>query len=354
MSNVTVVVGGQFGSEGKGAVVGFLARDAGPETTVIRVAGPNAGHTAYDEKGVEWKLRAVPVAAVTSRYCQLHIAAGSEVDPIVLADEVTRLDDAGFGVSDRLTVHPAATILLPDHIATEGMQGIVGRIGSTGKGIGAARADRIMRNASTAIDLYDKRKSDRKGVLSTDGPFDFMGAEHVIIEGTQGYGLGLHTRQYPQVTSSDCRAIDFLGMAGISPWSLDVADFRVIVVARVYPIRVAGNSGPLKGETSWAELGLPEERTTVTNKVRRVGAWDEELLMEAIEANGGGAWNTDVTLALTMVDQKFPEIRDVTNTDKMTEEHEAARAWLTEIQDNLETDIRLIGTGPNSMMEIGL
>ena len=63
---------------------------------------------------------------------------------------------------------------------------------------------------------------------------------------------------------------------------------------------MAGNSGPLKGETSWEELGLEPERTTVTNKVRRVGDWDPELLEEAIRANGGGGWNSGVSLAVTM------------------------------------------------------
>lgn len=347
MSNVTMVVGGQYGSEGKGAVVGFLARDADSRTTVIRVAGPNAGHTAYDSHGTEWKLRAVPVAAVTSRECQLHIAAGSEIDPSVLADEVTRLDEAGHKVSERLTVHPAATILTVDNLATEAITGLVARIGSTGKGIGAARAARAMRTAPTAGELFKHRPL----ILSEDGPFDVYTPRHVIIEGTQGYGLGLHTRQYPQVTSSDCRAVDFLGMAGISPWSLDVDSFDVIVVARVYPIRVAGNSGPLKDETTWEELGLPEERTTVTNKVRRVGAWDSDLLHEAIIANGGGNWNSSVQLAITMLDQQFPQMRDVYDSEKLTG---AALEWLTDVQDEHETDIKLVGTGPNSMMEVSI
>jgi adenylosuccinate synthase len=347
MTDVTVVVGGQYGSEGKGAVVAFLARGAGESTTVIRVAGPNAGHTAYDPQGREWKLRAVPVAAVTSRTCQLHIGAGSEIDPTVLADEVTRLDEAGHDVSSRLTIHPAATILLPSDIAEEATSGIVGRIGSTGKGIGAARAARIMRTAPTAGELFKHRPS----TLSEDGPFDLGGVQHVIVEGTQGYGLGLHTRQYPQVTSSDCRAIDFLGMAGISPWSVDVDRLRVLIVARMYPIRVAGNSGPLKDETSWSQLGLPEEHTTVTNKVRRVGEWDDELLHEAIAANGGGNWNSDVQLAITMVDQRFPQIRDVINPGRITDH---AYEWLQNAQDEAETDIALIGTGPNSMMEVSL
>lgn len=339
MTNVTVVVGGQFGSEGKGAITAHLARPLEQNDVVIRVAGPNAGHTAYDQDKRQWKLRAVPVAAVTNRHCQLHIAAGSEIDIEVLLGEINALDAAGHQVTDRLSIHPSATILEFRHQERESRAGIVGRIGSTGKGIGAARADRIMRTAQTAGDVTGVFKP----FLSQPGPFDLDDAGTVIIEGTQGYGLGLHTQFYPQVTSSDCRAIDFLGMAGISPWSSRVR-LDVVVVARIYPIRVAGNSGPLKDETDWERLGLDPERTTVTNKVRRVGRWDTELVTEAIRANGGGDYSTDVNIALTMVDQRFPELRDA------TELHDEANKFVMNIEDEVGAYIDYVGTGPNTVV----
>ena len=345
MTRVTVVVGGQYGSEGKGAVAGFLGQSMRAHDLAVRVAGPNAGHTAYDNAGRQWKLRAVPVAAVTSSTCQLHIAAGSEIDHNVLFSELEDLDDAGHRASERLTIHPSATFLESRHAAIEKAEGIVDRIGSTGKGIGAARSARIARTAHLA-----KNVSGFRPFLSEEGPLDLTGLGWVVIEGTQGYGLGLHTKQYPQVTSSDCRALDFLGMAGISPWSLNVSPFEVIVVARTYPIRVAGNSGPLRGETSWEALGLPEELTTVTKKVRRVGTWDEDLLREAIFANGGGMWNTEVKLAITMLDQLFPE------TAGQGEDGwaDGAIGWLQEVQDNMETDIAYVGTGPQTLTEVAL
>lgn len=336
MSNVTVVVGAQFGSEGKGAVVAHLAKKLTQWDTVIRVAGPNAGHTVLDENGSPWKLRAVPVAAVTNAKCQLHVAAGSEIDLDVLNAEVSALDEAGFNVTQRLTVHPSATILTDRHKSTEGERGLIARVGSTGKGIGAARADRIMREAEIAGSIFGSK------MLSEAGPFETDG--DIIIEGTQGYGLGLHTTFYPQTTSSDCRAIDFLAMAGISPWSEDVDRMEVIAVARVYPIRVAGNSGPLKGETSWAELGLPEERTTVTNNVRRVGKWDRALVQEALLANGGGFWNPNVTVALTMLDHLYP---DVAGRLDLGDE---AEAYVHRLELELEANISLVGTGPSTMV----
>jgi adenylosuccinate synthase len=201
-----------------------------------------------------------------------------------------------------------------------------------------------MRKAST-FEEYVSGIAGLEHFLSPPGPFDVDGARNVIIEGTQGYGLGLHTGFYPQTTSSDCRAIDFLAMAGISPWQAGI-NIEVILVARVYPIRVAGNSGPLMAETTWAELGLPEERTTVTNNVRRVGAWDDELVFEAIEANGGGGFHPDVKLALTMLDHRFPDNRDMPMLS------EDAVKYVEDLQDHLETFIEFVGTGPQTVVEL--
>jgi adenylosuccinate synthase len=345
VTHVTVVVGGQYGSEGKGAVAGFLGKTMDADDLAIRVAGPNAGHTAYDSKGEEWKLRAVPVAAVTSPSCKLHIAAGSEIDHNVLFAELDALDKAGHKASERLTIHPSATFLDSRHLSLERASGIVARIGSTGKGIGAARSERIARTAHLAKDV-----SGFQPLLGDPGPLDLNGVPWVVIEGTQGYGLGLHTSNYPQVTSSDCRAIDFLAMAGISPWAPGV-DLEVIVVARTYPIRVAGNSGPMVGETTWEALGLAEERTTVTNKVRRVGGWDEELLREAIAANGGGGWNSTVKLAVTMLDQLYPAIAGDTDFSEWPDE---PIDWLLSVQDEMETDVAYVGTGPQTMVEVAI
>lgn len=354
MTNVTVVVGGQFGSEGKGAISAYLTSDYRPTDLAIRVAGPNAGHTVVGEDdGKTWKLRAAPVAAVSNKRCRLHIAAGSEVHPGVLHDEIWALERAGYSVVDRLTVHPSATFLDPGrHPAQEESAGLTSRIGSTGKGIGAARADRIMRRAMTfeefAANTYqlpaakgEDNKTWWQTMLGHPDPTDF---EDVLIEGTQGYGLGLHTKYYPQVTSSDCRAIDFLAMAGISPWHEDIRT-EVIVVARMYPIRVAGNSGPLKDETTWAELGLEEERTTVTNNVRRVGHWDLDLVKEALAANGAGSWNPHVKMALTMLDQRFPKQYGRTDLDDEAEE------FVDQLEDELETYIQFVGTGPSTVAE---
>jgi hypothetical protein len=76
-------------------------------------------------------------------------------------------------------------------------------------------------------------------------------------------------------------------MAGISPWDRGVTELEVWVVFRTRPIRVAGNSGPLHGETSWDKIGIEPEITTVTKRQRRVGTWDQQLAYQAVMSNGG-------------------------------------------------------------------
>lgn len=316
MKSLKVVVGAQYGSEAKGHVTAqILDHDhdmmhafdghARPQVNV-RVAGPNAGHTAYTANGEKFALRSVPVGATRRYPVTCVIAPGSEIDLDVLIQEWEALTEAGWTHNKTLYVDPNATLLEQRHKGEEASRLLVEKIGSTGKGIGAARSDRILRSAKRLVDVHNVAVRLRKLPNVHFEPYRYSATDDVVIEGTQGYGLGLHGLHYPQCTSSDCRAIDFLAMAGISPWQAE--SFMVWAVARMFPIRVAGNSGPMWNETTWEELGLPEERTTVTNKVRRVGRWDMDLVRDAVLANGGGPY---VKLALTMVDQAWPEFAGV-------------------------------------------
>ena len=316
MSIIAVVAGGQFGSEGKGHVAAQeIAQALKYDRTVlnVRVAGPNAGHTVVDEAGVAYPLRTIPVGAAVDNRVVCAISPGSEIDPPVLFSELDLLRQGGHNVD--LRVSTEATILTPEHKEQESAGHLTDRLGSTGKGIGACRADRIWRTATRVGDDQGLVKELRAAgvALVTDWVQFIDGwtrshSTEIVIEGTQGYGLGLHAGYYPQCTSSDTRAIDFLAMAGVNPVGYDIEDYYVLLCCRVYPIRVAGNSGPLKGETSWEELGLAAERTTVTHKIRRVGNWDADLVAQAVKANGGPGV---VRLALTMADQKVPEIERV-------------------------------------------
>lgn len=339
-------------SEAKGAVAARLSRTGewvGP--VVVRVAGHNAGHTAYDDEGRPWALRTIPVAVVNPD-AQLVIAAGSEVHIDVLRSEITALEDAGIDVRHRLLIDPAATWLEDRHIEAEGGLRMHERTGSTGKGVGAARADRVMRVART-IGEWDELGQWCKPTAT--GPYlrglaRYPNA-HVILEGTQGYGLGVHTSFYPLTTSSDCRAIDFLAMAGIDPTAFD--EYEVWVVMRRFPIRVAGPSGPLKGETTWEDLGLETELTTVTKKPRRVGEWDGALAAEAVEANGGPRV---VKIAFTMMDQAIPGVAGCDGpllealADVDIDVQRAYASMISMVESDTGALVHLVGTGPNSMV----
>jgi adenylosuccinate synthase len=312
----------------------------------IRVAGPNAGHTVVAEDGRPWPLRCVPVAAVVNPDATLAIAAGSEIDREVLAQEVNRLEDAGYKIRNRLFIDPAATVLEPHHVLVERASGLETASGSTVKGIGAARAERIMRRATTVrqvADLFEAHGA--VADVSQLARGELRQGARVLVEGTQGYGLGLHTGYYPYTTSQDCRAIDFLAQAGISPWDPAIEELKIWLLFRPYPIRIAGNSGPLYNETTWGALGLPEEKTTVTQKVRRVGRWDGNLAWAAVRANGGPAPNVNVVL--TMGDHVDPGAAGVTEWDKLPAQ------LLSFIDGQVEyytrSRVQMVGTGPGTV-----
>lgn len=373
MSRIHIVTGAMFGSEGKGHITAQLIanpeyRDTWEKVLNIRVAGPNAGHTVLDEEGTAFPLRTVPVGAAVDHNAVLYLAPGSEIELDVLESEIKLLRSHGHPA--KVIVSGEATLLEQKHKDTETELDLHAKLGSTGKGIGAARADRIMRSAQRIIDSDEalNRLMDIGGVdvLSADQHLPFMAGwledenASIVIEGTQGYGLGLHAGHYPTCTSSDARAIDFLAMAGISPWAAGVEHVTTWLVARVFPIRVAGASGPLKGETTWEELGLPEERTTVTHKVRRVGEWDGALIRQAVVANGGATFNKkhsflpegySVAVALTMVDQKIPSLYGKDRWMDLSEmDQDELNELIARVQDDAGTFVGMIATGPKSVL----
>lgn len=381
-----VIVGGQYGSEGKGAIAAWLAADLRDGPLAVRVAGPNAGHTVYGGcppacqeahpdwtvgAGHPWKLRHVPVAAVSNTFAKLAIAAGSEVDLAVLSQEIADLDSAGYAASHRITLDRLATVLSPAYQEYEaglfpatlaaGSSSVIGlaagpslvdRIGSTGKGVGAARAALALRQARQIRDVPDPMPC-QVGNVSKLIRESLQHGYPVQIEGTQGYGLGLHAGHYPYCTSSNCTAADFMAMAGVPAWLVPQDQLEVWVVFRTRPIRVAGNSGPLQGETTWEELGLPAEYTTVTRKIRRVGAWDPRLARQAMEANGHRAGSRTVRAALTMADHVIPGLAGQTEAQDL--EHEVSDQLdqlIASTSKDLGALVSLVGTGPQSVIDL--
>jgi adenylosuccinate synthase len=267
---VSIVVGGQYGSEGKGKVAHFLAREM-KARFAVRCGGPNSGHTVIDAQGKARIFQQLPTAAILPDV-KLVICSGSYINLDILRRQIY---ETNVQVG-RLFIDSDAVIITEELKDREAQSGLVGRIGSTGSGTGAAVAARINREDSL---LFAKDIPELQPFIANVPEILRNTIDHqdrVILEGTQGFGLSpLHSRHYPFTTSRDTTAAAFLAETGLSP--LDVDD--VILTIRAFPIRVAGNSGPLVDEIDWqtvtAEGGHNqpvEERTSVTKCIRRVAS----------------------------------------------------------------------------------
>lgn len=272
---ISVVMGAQFGSEGKGAICQHIDRTE-HVGFAVRTGGPNAGHSVV-LNGRKIALRHIP--AFIEGSAKLLLAQHSLIDLAVLEDEISMLDECGYNVRSRLFIDPMASIIRD--VDKEAEHGMHEKIGSTAKGIGAAEAAKIMRTGMLARECaaLAPYMADTKLVLRTA----VRSGQSVVIETTQGIGLGLHAGFYPYCTSRDISPTHALADCGLPPIKT-----RNILVARTFPIRVAGTSGPLANETTWDELHacsggkIEAERTTVTKKIRRVGWWDDNLFELAV------------------------------------------------------------------------
>ena len=236
-----------------------------------------------------------------------------------------------------------ATVITNDDKRSEQNSGLTARIGSTGSGTGAALIRRISRQNNQAVLAADHPAL--KPYLEDTGRFlreTLNRNRWIVIEGSQGFGLSLlHGGYYPKATSRDTTAGTFVGEAGLSP--RDIED--ITLVLRAHPIRVAGDSGKLTGETTWAAIakraGLPEgycELTTATRKIRRVGAFDPRLVKRAIEANN------PTRIVLNHFDYVHHAVRDHVF-------HVRALAFLKEVESKIEREIDWIGTAPDRFIE---
>lgn len=316
---VDVLIGAQYGSEGKGNIAFFLA----PEyEALVRVGGPNAGHkvplpTPYTHVHLPSGTR-----ANTDAY--LIIGPGSTIDVSTLMREIAECS-VEF---DRLSIDPQAMIIDPADVAAE--TSLVAAIGSTGKGGGAAAARRITgrhTNVDTtpvqlARDVPELRPYLRPAADVLDETYSSGG--RVLLEGTQGTALSLYHGTYPHVTSRDTTTAGCLAETGIGPRRLG----RAVMVTRVYPIRVQdpadATSGPMSQELSWETVaersGVPleellsSERGSRSGKQRRVAEFDWRLLRRAAELNGA----TDI--ALTFADYIDVRNRDARRYDQVTGE----------------------------------
>jgi adenylosuccinate synthase len=300
---VDVLVGGQYGSEGKGHVAAYLAKEY---DVLIRVGGPNAGHTVLGPTG-EFTYHHLPSGAKDTN-AQLLLGPGMT---IYVDDLLKEVEQCGVG-PERLFIDPQAMIIEPDDKVNE--VGVKKDISSTGSGSGAASARRILERGKPTTRLardipelrpYVGDAEPYRGSTTTQLEFAYRDRLSIFLEGTQGSGLSLFHGLYPHVTSRDTNVAGCLAEAGISPSRVR----KILMVVRPTPIRVAnpeggfGTSGRLKHETTFAaiatEAGLDgdelkkNEKTSTTKRDRRVGWFEWEQYRKACSLNAP----TDIVLA---------------------------------------------------------
>jgi adenylosuccinate synthase len=332
---VTIVVGGQYGSEGKGKVAALLASRA-RAPWLVRCGGPNSGHTvSIDDK--EIVLRQVPSCADSDpRNVTFCIAAGCAVEESILLTEVEML-----GIQrERIIVDPRAVVVTEEDREVERSQ--LTEIGSTCSGTGAALVRRMSRRTGVLLVQHSATLKARCRIESV-APLlhDAIDAgEEVVVEGTQGFGLSIyHGPHYPFVTARDTTAAGFAMEVGLSPRLVD----RIVMVLRTFPIRVGGPSGPFLNETSWEEIkvlsGAPEpvpEYTSVTHRLRRVAHFDIQAVRTAC------SYNRPTSLAVMGLDRLDYQVTRATDPRALSE---TAKRFLQELNRSTGIQVQFGGTG---------
>ena len=330
MGKNVVVIGTQWGDEGKGKIVDWLTDHA--QGVVRFQGGHNAGHTLVigDQKTV---LHLIP-SGILRAGVACYIGNGVVVSPEALLEEIDKLEAAGVSVSDRLRISEACPLIMPYHkaldVAREAARGI-NKIGTTGRGIGPAYEDKVARRALRLQDLLRPKRFaeqlaellDYHNFMLTQyyraAPVDFQrtldnaltmaprlqqlvadvpralyeanrDGANLLFEGAQGTLLDIDHGTYPFVTSSNCTAGAAAAGAGVGPNMLHY----VLGITKAYTTRVG--SGPFPTELYDAESKLDpigkhlatkgNEFGSTTGRARRCGWFDAAALKRAIQING--------------------------------------------------------------------
>ncbi len=326
-----VVVGTQWGDEGKGKLVDWLTESA--QGVVRFQGGHNAGHTLVIN-GVKTALHLIP-SGIMRPGVKCYIGNGVVLSVPKLLEEIAGLEKAGVEVRSRLRVSEACPLILPYHVALdvarEAARAKSGteKIGTTGRGIGPTYEDKVARRALRVQDLkYPERfatKLRENLALHNDvlvnhlhaAPVDFdtvfneamayaqelapmvadvsrelneahKGGANLLFEGAQGTLLDVDHGTYPFVTSSNCVAGNAAAGSGVGPGMLHY----VLGITKAYCTRVGG--GPFPTELEWEKEGTPgwhmatvgAEKGTTTGRARRCGWFDAALLKRSAQVNG--------------------------------------------------------------------
>lgn len=340
--NVDVLLGLQWGDEGKGKVVDYLAEQY--DVVARFQGGPNAGHTLILNNGVKFVLHTIP-SGIFLENCLNLVGNGVVIDPITFRMEINKLEGAGVSVYNRLVISRKAHLILPTHkmldAASEASKG-ADKIGSTLKGIGPAYMDKTGRNGLRVGDIespdfkekYNKLKEKHFQLLKNYGDvpsevpneqewmeaidflkkITFVDAEYLIndniksgkrilAEGAQGSMLDVDHGTYPFVTSSNTITAGVCTGLGVAPQKIK----EVIGISKAYCTRVGSGPFPteLFDETGEELRKIGNEFGATTGRPRRCGWIDLPALKYTIMING-------VTqIAITKIDvlNTFAEIK---------------------------------------------
>ncbi len=339
--NTTVIIGAQWGDEGKGKIVDVLSHNF---SIVARYAGGhNAGHTVIIQ-GKKFVLQLVPCGVLRSG-CRSVIGNGVVLDPLALLKEVKMLRDAGVHVDGNLFVSNRAHVILPYHRMIEmGAENAPGRvkIGTTSRGIGPAYEDKMGRRGLRVADLLDssllkstvenacREKNMIAHALFNSEPLDadsmyaeyaraaeeiapfvtdtalllnqaLAEGESVMFEGAQATMLDIDHGTYPFVTSSSCTAGGAVTGTGVPPNAIQT----VIGVTKAYCTRVGGGPFPSEVEGTIADQlrARGNEYGAVTGRSRRCGWIDLPLLRYSQMINGVNWWVVTKLDVLDVLDE---------------------------------------------------
>ena len=324
MNNIDVLLGLQWGDEGKGKVVDVLT--PGYETVCRFQGGPNAGHTLEFE-GRKYVLRSIPSGIFQGNKINI-IGNGVVLDPALFKVEIDQLAASGHPLTERLKISRKAHLILPTHrlldAANEAAKGS-GKIGTTGKGIGPTYTDKVSRNGLRVGDIetnfcekYRQHKEHHLQVLAQMGyavdadklaqaekewfegvdcmkTFEFIDSEHylnrqlkegrrILCEGAQGTMLDIDFGSYPFVTSSNTICAGACTGLGVAPSAIG----KVYGIFKAYCTRVGSGPFPteLFDETGQKLRDNGHEYGSVTGRPRRCGWIDLVALKYAVMIDG--------------------------------------------------------------------
>lgn len=323
MAKNVVVLGTQWGDEGKGKIVDLLTQKA--HAVVRYQGGHNAGHT-LKINGVKTVLRLIP-SGMLREHVHCYIANGVVLSPTALFSEIEELEARGIRVRDRLRISTSCPLILPCHVALDKARELhmgSAAIGTTGRGIGPAYEDKIARRALRVSDLFHPERFAKKltalleyhnfvltqyfkqeaieiqplleeaaiwaeqlkpMVCDVSARLHEHRArgENILFEGAQGVYLDIDHGTYPFVTSSNTCVGSVVNGAGFGPKYLDY----ILGVTKAYTTRVGGGPFPteLHDEIGKGIAERGQEFGAVTGRPRRCGWFDAVLLKRSIELN---------------------------------------------------------------------